>query len=299
MWRFVLRTCLFLSLPVVWGAFCYAINRWLISQNRTVIQERMLFMGDSQMRNAVAPRFFRDARNVSQVAEPMVMTRMKLERFLAESERDTIVVGVGAQTLSRYQELKFEDPAVAPELFDRIYPLAGPSELDGLPVDRQAYFRSIIRNMCLYPSMDHRPYVGSFIAAPVRSFIRNEQEMCLRHFGPEGRMGVSDLMAAQVEQIARLCREQGVVLIWVIMPVTRAYYELVPPEQWDFLFACLERTREQGARVIDLARQEIPEGGFRDADHLNEKGAELFTRALKDTFRKGPVQVRTASGFAQ
>jgi hypothetical protein len=80
----------------------------------------------------------------------------------------------------------------------------------------------------------------------------------------------------------RACRERGIDVVLVLMPLRRMLREALPPESRECLAAIArDATPGRPVPIVDL-ESDVPDEMFLDLDHLNAYGRELCTRRLAE-----------------
>ena len=105
-----------------------------------------------------------------------------------------------------------------------------------------------------------------------------------RHFYSNNEIaGKSDITIDYLGRIASMCRDNNINLIFIITPLREDYLQKVPT-----LYRELSRETMQKLKNINPSLQFYDYSNFLtdpqyfvDCDHLNEKGAEIFSREIK------------------
>lgn len=85
-------------------------------------------------------------------------------------------------------------------------------------------------------------------------------------------------------EIIRLCRENGIQLVLVRMPILRYYDPAARPAGLDGYVQDLRNyLKENNVAFLDFDKKEMPPEFFSDTLHLNEQGKEVFTQQLTES----------------
>jgi hypothetical protein len=85
-------------------------------------------------------------------------------------------------------------------------------------------------------------------------------------------------------EIIRICRENGLQLILVRMPIRRYYERNSAPEGLDTYIADLaDFLSDQNVPFLDFDKKDLPIGYFSDTLHLNDQGRAVFSRQLAES----------------
>ena len=85
-------------------------------------------------------------------------------------------------------------------------------------------------------------------------------------------------------EVIRLCRENGIQLVLVRMPILRYYEPATRPRGLDnYVQGLSHYLNENNVPFLDFDQKVMPPGFFSDTLHLNEQGREVFTQQLTDS----------------
>lgn len=93
-----------------------------------------------------------------------------------------------------------------------------------------------------------------------------------------------DMQFAFLDRLGKHCRQEGINLILVNMPLTPENVALMPPGFYDFYLSSVKgAATKYGARVLDLNQPQIFDHScFADSVHLNGLGGKRFFEVLSD-----------------
>ena len=80
-----------------------------------------MIVGDSHAAHALNPDLFISALNLSQGAEPYIITYWKLKATLDDVDPDTLIIGFNHYNISGVNDLKFFDDRLSSKMFERSY----------------------------------------------------------------------------------------------------------------------------------------------------------------------------------
>ena len=265
----------------------YLINHLVIHKSKPEFKPSSVWIaGDSHLQTSIDPSLFNSASNIAMLAEPVVVTYFKLKFLFSFHKPDTLIMGFSQHTISAFNDLKFSDIKWSNEMFRRTYAIINPYDLNGLIIDYHRYYKTLFRYMCLYPRTDHFDFIGSYQSVDANYAIDVDAAID-RHFYANGKkLGVSQLSISYIDSIINLCKKENVKLIFVASPVHKNYYERIPFSSMQNYKIELKRKEVQGIKFIDLSHQFYIDKYYMDADHLNAKGARLFTTKLINLLRE-------------
>jgi len=279
--KFIIKILIFALILFGYTGLNLAINKLIISESDVPMRQvNILIAGDSHPKNSVNPAYFESARNISQTAEPYVITFWKLKYLLPKFPVDTVILGFSHHNISAFNDRKFTDKKWASEMFKRTYPIQNFDGLHHINVDFTKFYKIYFRNMMLYPNTDHFDYLGKYSNTDY-SDISNTEEVIKRHYFYKGEpVGISETSISYLDSIVKICNEQNVTLILAGSPVHEDYFGQIPDYIKQRYNEEKSRLRNEGIMVIDHSDEFYKKDHFLDADHLNEKGADKFTKEI-------------------
>lgn len=93
-----------------------------------------------------------------------------------------------------------------------------------------------------------------------------------------------------LDRIRQYCADNGITLVFICAPQH-------PASPWDkSYYRTLAAERYPDVPFLDFMNLEFPDSCYGDIDHLNHRGARIFSRFLEDSVLHRPVKSRTYSG---
>ena len=276
--HFIKRSVFFIGLILAFFGFNFASNTALFHYGRLPIKKaHVLIAGDSHLQRSLNPRYFNSAVNVSQPAEPMVLTYWKLKYLFNKASFDTLLLGFAHHNISAYNDQKLYSHAWAYEMFRRTYAIQDIESVDGLRIDRNQLYLAYFRNMCLFPHTNHFNFIGGYVNSNKSQVTDAQVTAQRRYYVEETELGVSETTVWCVDSIIRLCRTHGVVPVLISTPVHSSYFKLIPEAIMKRYSMEKERLVGEEIAVYDLTESFYDDVFYLNADHLNAKGASDFT----------------------
>jgi hypothetical protein len=253
----------------------------------------ILIAGDSHPLKALNAKLFYSAENVSQPAEPLVVTYWKLKYMLQRIKVDTLLIGFSYHNFSAFNDIKFKDDHYAVEMFKRIYAIQNFKEIENLPIDYVKFYKIYFQNMCLYPKRDHFNFypIGNHFnigdtTDKAKSFKADSETAINRHyFYNKKEAGVSETSIAFLDSLIDISRKKKITLILVGTPLHESYYNKIPNyimNKYNYKKAGLIK---EGIYIIDFTHQFSDDKYYLNSDHLNAKGATKFTKEIIDVLK--------------
>lgn len=280
-----LRKIAFFLFPLIGYFFINTTINFFIYSKQTIElnDSRLLIVGDSHTTRSINPDLLSSAVNISQTAEPYVLTYWKLQKVLETNNPDIVVVGFAPHNISGFNDFKFSDSFWSIEMFKRSYPIHNFNEIDKvLDVDYAQFVEVYFKNNSFFPKLDHSYYIGEFSNWDVSNTSGWENSIDRHYFKNNKRIGISEVSIDYLESIIDLCHKNHIEVYLVSSPVHPSYYKAIPE---DILAAydSLKKVYTTKAVVFDRTNDfTYSDSLFRNSDHLNNFGAKRFTIELKE-----------------
>lgn len=272
---------LFAVILVFYFGLNAGVNYYYFSTYPCVADDsKVLIAGDSHLRFALNPKYFSSASNISQNAEPYVLTFWKLKKLLPQVNTDTVILGFGPQNIAAFNDLKFSDSTWAAEMFKRSYPIESFSALKTVEVDWKTFWEIRWKETCLYPKPKHCAYIGEYENFDKTNLSDVDATINRHYYLNNVEQGVSATAMAYLDSIVHLCNTRQIALVMVSSPVHQSYYQKIPPVVLDTFNAVKQRILAKGIAVIDETAEFYPDSLYYNADHINADGATRFTHSV-------------------
>lgn len=259
------------------------INAALCSRQKIPIKaKRILIAGDSHAKKGIDPSMFADAHNIAQNSEPVAITFWKLRKIFEEMKPDTLILAFAPHNISQFNDFKFSDKKWAPEMFKRTYPIADLKNLSNkdIPVDYFSYYSTVWKNISLYPKLDHINYIGKY-SNEKSDNVSDWEDIINRHYyWNDSIPNVSETSIQYLDSIITLCSDKGVIPVLTSHPVYKKYLINIP-EAIMSRYESILNQQEQPVIVYNRSKAEAyPDSLYFNSDHLNQYGAEQFSKEL-------------------
>ncbi len=282
MQRFIIKILLFSIIPIVYFGIVGLINLKIIAEGSPQIsQARVLVVGDSHPQKAFSPDVFDSAINISQSAEPYLLTFWKLKKLLPLVKPDTVIIGFSHHNISTLRNYMFSDKQWSSEMFKRSYTIHEFETVQNIEIDYQEYYRVLWKQLCLFPHSNHYNYLEEYTNVS-KSNISDSLKAIKRHYFYKGETkDYSTSSMVYLDSVLNTCLMNNVVPILITTPVHKAYRQRIPDNVIKQFKIETNRYKEQGLIVLDYTSQTNTDSLFLNIDHLNKEGAKLFTERLK------------------
>lgn len=279
--QFLSKVIVFMIFPVLYFGGNMMIN-YLIYSNQTVKLKNasILIIGDSHPQKSINPKYFKDAQNISQPAEPYVLTYWKLKKIFYSYIPDTLIIGFAPQNISEFNDLKFSNKIWSSEMFRRSYPIEEFNDISSsIDIDNNGFRKTLWKQTGFYPRKNHINYIGNYSNSS-KSNVRDWETAIKRHYYQNDiQLGVSQLAVNYLDSIVNLANSKKIELIMVSHPVHESYLENIPisiMQEYDNL----TKKYNPSNVVFDKTRDYYPDSLYLNSDHLNEMGAKRFSVEL-------------------
>lgn len=284
--RLFLQNCLlFIFGILVYFLLMGIVNYTLLQQlPPNVAPSEILIIGDSHTEVSLNPALFKSCQNVSMSAEPIILTFWKLKKIVPIVLPTKVVVSFSPHNITNFNDLRFSHKKWADEMFSRSYAVQNYKSLTSIEVDYLQLMKTLWKYCCLFPNWQHnQKYIGYFKDLD-RNNLDELDERIQRHyhFSPKG-VGLSETSIQHLDSIVHFCQKKNIELILLSTPVHPAYFAKIPPSILSRFEAEKKRFQQKGVKVIDEMQYSLPDSLYADFDHLNGKGAAIFTKKMKQT----------------
>ncbi len=246
----------------------------------------VLIAGDSYLEHALNPALMNSAQNISQAGETYVITYWKLKYLLPKVKIDTLILGFSYHNISGFNDLKFTDKRWSSEMFERIYLIQHLDQLENIEVDYPEFYKMYFRKMCLYPHLDHFPFIGNYSNSLQNNISDFDKEIDRHYYFQNRPVGISSVSLMYLDSIIGLCRSNKITPVLVGSPLGPEYLKRIPSETKIRYQSEKLRYVNQQIVVFDFCSQFYDDKSFLNSDHLNERGAARFTREFLNSLHQ-------------
>jgi hypothetical protein len=227
--KFIIKVLIFLVVLLCYFGINTAVNLIIISNLKPDIKRsETLIIGDSHPQKALNPELFANTQNISQTAEPYLITYWKLKSLLDIVDPDTVIVGFAPHNISAFNDLKFSKRSTASEMFKRSYPIQNFKLVKSIEIDYSEYYRVLWKQLCFFPKTDHFNYIGSYENRNLSKITDTKHTINKHYYAKNEFLGISETAIAYLDSMVNLCKSKGITPILVSSPVHNSYYSLIP-----------------------------------------------------------------------
>ena len=279
--KFLFKVIVFSAILVLYFAANMAVNRYIFLHEPLPLKDKLvLIAGDSHTQKSLNPKYFPSAQNISQVAEPYVVTYWKLKRIFKSTKPDILILGFAPHNFSEFNDIKFSNEKWSGEMFKRYYPIEEFDEISNkVSVDLNKFYEVLWKQTAFYPKPSHINYLGKYTNNH-KSNINNWRITIRRHYYHDRQaFAVSKFSTGYLDSIVALCKAKNIQLVLASNPVYGKYHKKIP-SKFKKAFNRVIRKNKNHCLIFDKTKEVYPDSLFLNSDHLNEYGAKRFSEEL-------------------
>jgi len=272
---------------VTFMLFNYSINSYFINHQQTKVDSKVLLMGGSHIKSGLNPIYMVNAKNVATPGETYFDTFHKLKYLVNNPNNDIskVVFGFGHNNICGLNDDKYIKESMSIEYLGRTYPIIPFNELNSVGVNKIGYLKTIIRKMCLYPSVKHEGFMGKGFKGRLPNLSMSDVGKRVNyHYYEEGAVRrESERDIKYLDSIINFAGLNNIELVAVNIPQRKEYYSAIPER----IKRRYEEIRisliERDIRLIDLLEMELDSSSFANHDHLSKEGAKIISKIVSDS----------------
>jgi hypothetical protein len=280
--RFITRTILFLAFPLLYFGGNMIINYFIYtSQSENIDNTRILILGDSHPKTSLNPDFFENAQNISQTAEPYVLTYWKLKNIFKSYQPDTLILGFAPHNISQFNDYKFSNKKWSAEMFKRSYPIENFKNIENIiTINYFDFYNTLWKQTAFYPKKTHVNYLGRYSNKKSNN-LSDWQSAVKRHYYWNNKvLGVSEVSVSYLDSIIKISQQREIVVVLTSNPVYDKYLDKIPPTIMKKYNSLKDKYENQTIIFDKTQDMAYSDSLLLNADHLNEAGAKKFTLEL-------------------
>jgi hypothetical protein len=253
----------------------------------------ILITGTSHAQNGVAPQFLAlPAFNLSYGSQSLHYDTQLVLKYVDSTPNLKLVIFTISYHSLEYRLINSIERWRA-GFYKQVYDIPGEDSDEGFKLTNYSY-------IALYtPKEAFRQASGGFLGAAAAettggetSAITGTQSQVSEDFGRrrvqlhETQMRRADLVhnVAALERACTLLKAKGVSVVFITVPTHRTYYDQINRESYQRMQETIKQiTEKYQVPYFNYLRDErFTEKDFINSDHLNERGAEKFSRILNE-----------------
>jgi len=276
----------FLFLIIAFGTIALTNFLIIFISKAPLPQTNVLIAGDSHTQCSLNPKLFKSAVNISQSAEPYVITFWKLKYILDNNKPDVLLLGFGHHNISAFNDIKFKNKIWSSELFRRTYTIQKFRNLKQIEIDYFGYYKILFKNIFLLPHRKHFNFIGHYSNSTDSNLADLKSAIERHYYNKKNELPVSEISIAYLDSIVQICNKNKINLVLINSPVHKVYYDNIPDIIKDRYNSEKKRLINMEIPVFDYSNMFYEDSLYLNADHINEKGAAKFTLTIIDLIEK-------------
>ncbi len=241
-----------------------------------------IIAGDSHPMTSLNPKLLYNTINISQGAEPYVLTYWKLKEILMLNKIDTLILGFAPHNISEFNDKKFLNKFYSNEMFKRSYFIGEFIETNNLiEFDKKELINVFIRNTCLFPKLNHINYLGNYDSINESNLSNLHSDVKRHYYDKNIKLGVSKISVKYLNRIIQICNKNNIEILLISNPVHLNYYKKIPKmiiKEYDNL---KKEFANKKIFVFDRTDFFYDDSLYANSDHLNYNGSIIFTKQFK------------------
>ncbi len=286
--KFIIEIAVFVVITsVLLGAVLYVVNNLLVVDGFYDMNDdyEVLILGDSHAECGIDDSNMPYVRNYAQSGETYFYTYQKLKAWLPNNDHiKTVFVefNVG-QILTSVNPSTWDDEHLSAKVPKYCTAMNFADHMLLLVNNPLGYTNALSLTInqnweLLEDSADHFNALSWGTYTPLHHDGSNELVVDDNfRIGLEEVQSVSETNLYYLDQIVALCRENDVRCVFIRCPIHVKYSGL----RYEATFQYVLHDRYADIEFIDFVGEVIPETGYADAHHLNQRGAEAFTTIFR------------------
>lgn len=252
---------------------------------------RIVFAGDSNIECAINDSIVESSINIAQSAETYLYTYIKLKSLIEYNNQiDTVFLGFSFNGLLKETEDRWMYEITKISFYNY---LMGFSEKYILMQNQpRAYFQGLLQSIAsnllitihsftIIPPNKHVNYFGGY-----NYLIRSRlEEAKIKYQDPEPEKG--QIQEKYLNMISNLCDERSIKLILLNTP-KHEFYNNYLNEEIKQNWIKVRTSLSQGI-LWDMSKFYLPDSCYGDLDHLNYKGARVFSQYLNGLIKSDTI----------
>lgn len=300
--QWVLRFGVLLAL--ICGAF-YALNQYLFQKIVPELSEddRIVSCGVSFSQFSLSDSIIPHFRNASMKGKSGLGIYLTAQKIIENnSQVEALICDASILGLPIYRDYKFYLPVFAPSEFETVYPLIAWKDIRTYPINYKYFFKSQMRNEWVpnwryiknflhntFGCFDFQlPYIGNYAPQTGNHLEGSRKVFSKRLKQMQGLTGetapMSTIDVHYTDSLVQYCQQKEVNLIFYCAPVHHEFISLIPSEYRTKFKESLNLLENQpGVKVLNFSDLDLDDDCFFNANHLNNKGAEIVSKMMRDS----------------
>lgn len=255
----------------------------------------ILICGDSHTQCAINDDILPGSINISNNAEHYFYTFAKIKKLVSQNRQiNTIILGYSFHSLSEYHDKFLFDGNYTINMYPKYFGVLDKEEItfllkrnflgivEKLPrlTTKNLYF--LLSNITTTPTFQSFPFWGGYFSKEANNLSEHilEKRLSRHYLNGKELQSYSTIQSLYLKKILSFCISNDIEPILINTPINKKYKKKIPLKFQENYYGHYAKL-SQYAKVLDYSTFELPDEAFADIDHLNAKGANIFTKELK------------------
>ena len=272
---------------VLFMLFNFGMNSYFIKNQQTKVNGKVLLMGGSHINSGLNPLYIANSKNLATSGETYFDTFYKLKYLVKNPNNDiaTVVFGFGYNNICGLNDDKYLKEAMSIKYIGRNYSIIPFNVLNSVGINKIGYLKTIIRRMCLYPSVIDEEFLGKGFnyRLPNLSMSDAAKRVKWHYYLNDKVRRESERDIKYLDSIINFANNNNIELIALNIPQRKEYYSAIPEDIKRKYNEIRKSLIKRDIRLIDLLEMELDSSSFANHDHLSYKGAKTISKIVSDS----------------
>jgi len=249
-----------------------------------------LFIGDSHFEFSINDSLIPNSLNISYSADNYFYSYLKLRELSKHNKIDTVFISYSYHSLSiglekgwLYNPLHFESRYYKYIYFENIKDISQYVDFM-MKIPTKFFSTNFFLPIHIFKNRKIKNFtylnIGKFIFS-LENNISNLEELVRIDFQKKqlDNFVISQKQKEYLLKIVNLCENNNITLIFINTPVHKVYFDSLPKNVKNTYKKFYQNNLTKHI-LLDYSQYSLPDIYFKDCDHLNGKGAKVFTKEL-------------------
>lgn len=257
----------------------------------------IVFAGDSNVECAINDSLIENSINIAQSGEAYMYSYIKIRSVLESNDQiKTIFIGVSPGNLSRETEVRwlFRDDFVIEKITLYNYLMHLNEKMLIIKQNPKAYFKGLSKSVTgNFQTVINTVFSGSHDGRIINFggyeyLVRDKlQEALKMHLStpPNSKFERGLIQEKYLKMISDLCLQKSIKLVLLNTPKYYRYDAIDDESERLNWLSCLKSL--PAGSLLDLSTLNLPDSCYADLNHLNYRGARIFSEFLNEKLHSG------------
>lgn len=293
--NFLINLFYFSIIPLALVLLCLLVYKTQVNNLNINKSINILILGDSHTQTGLDDSLIANSINISQSSEHFLYTYGVLKQLIKNNKHiKTIILGVSFHSFSSSYDELIKNEKQTKLMYPKYFTILDKEikkdiATPGLNQVFNIYKKSINPQQLLlnFESLFNYPFIGSYYKSQASNLNDSMINVTVkRHFysngGKEQEIAMSQIKYLQ--KIMEFCNDKNLKLIIINTPINSQYFKKIPTKFIDNYYVRIYNLNN--TEFFDFHSLSFPRDNYGDGDHLNSKGAKIFTSILKEKIKQ-------------